>query len=98
MNYFKKCEKEWRRLIPGKGDPHHVLPKSVYPHFRHEPMNGVRLSREAHSSAHLLPELFIEWLRVHHPKKYQWYLDNRDDKKYRKLDYEVIYKRLKEME
>ena len=97
-NWFKRCETEWKRIVRNgkKGyDCHHVLPKSVYPHFRFTPENGIYISRIDHSWAEDNPVKFLGWLEEFHPKKYKWYLANKDDRAYRDLDYEEIYNELK---
>ena len=55
-----------------KTDPHHILPKSVYPEYRHTKENIAVLTREEHSYAEDNPNKFTEWLRNNRPEVFAW--------------------------
>jgi hypothetical protein len=57
-----------------KTEPHHILPKSIYPEYRHTPENIAVLTRENHSWAEDNPNLFDRWLKLHRPEIYEWKL------------------------
>ncbi|AHZ60270.1 putative homing endonuclease [Dickeya phage Coodle] len=41
-------------VVNDQGEVHHILPKSLYPSFREDPKNLIRLSSKAHFVCHLL--------------------------------------------
>lgn len=51
----------WRCQRARVLDPHHVWPKSHYPHLRHDLANGIALCRECHDYAHAKPDEFRRW-------------------------------------
>jgi len=55
-----------------KTEGHHLLPKSVYPEYRHTKENIAVLTRENHSWAEDNPNLFDKWLKENRPEIYEW--------------------------
>lgn len=66
---------------PLKTEPHHILPKSVYPEYRHTKENIAVLTRENHSWAEDNPNLFDRWLELHRPEIYKWKLEHQRHRK-----------------
>ncbi len=82
---------------------HHILGKGAYPHLRFDLTNGVCLCSGHHTfDTSLCPhgtlpaiEGFIKWLKHSRPGVYQWYLENKDDRRMVDIDYEFEYNKLK---
>ena len=82
---------------------HHILEKSVYPHLRYDPMNRIDLCQNHHLFSVVVSphkctascDRFLELLADEWPDLYHHYLEHRDDKKSREIDYEAEYWRLK---
>ncbi|EHT1484384.1 hypothetical protein KXE51_003364 [Salmonella enterica] len=52
INRYVKVLK--KGMVNGHGEVHHILPKSLYPSFREDPNNLIRLSSKAHFICHML--------------------------------------------
>lgn len=59
---FEMCDTQTDHI-----DPHHILPKSVYPQHRHNPENIAVLCRsECHNFAETKPRAFMKAARTKH--------------------------------
>ena len=84
---------------------HHIVPKSLSAHYRHDPDNLISLCNKHHNTdndiaAHgtnpLAQEGFLNWLREHRPKGVEM-LDSYKMHKNEKVDYEQAYLEWKEL-
>lgn len=81
---------------------HHILSKGAYPHLRYDLSNGVCLSGNNHTfDKDICPhgtlpavEGFLRWLKHLRPGQWQWYLENKDDRRMVDIDYEAKYNEL----
>jgi hypothetical protein len=81
---------------------HHILGKGAYPHLRFDLSNGVCLCSGHHTfdkdvCPHgTLPavEGFIDWLITNRQGQYQFYQENKDDRRLVDMDYEQEYNNL----
>jgi len=68
--------------LPSGG--HHILPKSVYPEYRHTKENIAVLTREEHGHVEDHPNEFMEWLKEHRPEVFEWAEKHRHHRKVEK--------------
>ena len=82
---------------------HHILGKGAYPHLRFDLSNGVCLCSGHHTfDSNICPhgtlpamEGFLEWLIANRQGQYQWYMENKDDRRMVDMNYEAEYNKLK---
>ena len=88
-----------------KLNAHHILEKSKWTHLRFDLNNGVCLCEDHHTMNPILSphnnvvssDNFLTWMRKNKNKKYQYYLDHKDDQLFQEIDYETEYYRLKDV-
>ena len=81
---------------------HHLLSKGAFPQFRFDLSNGVCLTADYHTfNKDICPhgtlpamERFLEWLKTERPGQFQWYEENKHDKRPPDLTYKEAYEAL----
>ncbi len=85
----------------GRLEAHHLLMRKRYK-FRHDLSNGVCMCSWCHKfSPQISPhqdsysaELFLEWLETERPGQFQWYEENKHDKRQHEKTYQQCYEDL----
>jgi hypothetical protein len=90
-------------------EAHHLIEKGSpkwQDKFRHDLSNGICLTESIHSKYQtqigphgnaIARENFMQWLKVNRPGQWQWFQDNKDNKKFVQPNYEQTYYELKEI-
>jgi ribosomal protein S14 len=80
---------------------HHLIARTRL-RFRHDLSNGILLCSRCHNfDSNVSPhvdsfsgERFLEWLRINRPGQYEWYQENKEDKRMPDKSYKECYDEL----
>ena len=98
VGYCEVCGSRTRQL-----NAHHIINRTRG-RFRHDLSNGVCLCVTCHTfGSDCCPHggldavlRFNEWLKANRPGQYDWFMENKDDKRLPDISYEQAYYMLKE--